>query len=117
MSDRDPQDDRELRAHAKRLLDQSVEDLDRTTTLRLQRVRVAALSAGVVPRWKLAWGGGLAVMAVIALAILFWTKQPAKENHHGPFLEDMELVISAENVELAQDLEFYHWLVDADQTG
>jgi hypothetical protein len=117
MSDRDLQDDRELRARAKRLLDQSVEDLDRTVTLRLQRARVAALSTGVVPRWRWVWGGGLAVTAVMALAILFWTKQPAKKNHHGPFLEDMELVMSAENVELAEDLEFYHWLVDADQTG
>ncbi len=98
MPDRDPQDDRELQARAKRLLDQSVEELDRATTLRLQRARGAALSAGIAPRWTWAWSGGLAVMAVLALAMLFWTKQPAKENHHGPFLEDMELVISAENV-------------------
>ena len=54
---------------------------------------------------------------VAALTLLLWTKQPVPDHHHSPLLEDMELVMSAENVELAQDLEFYHWLADADTTS
>jgi hypothetical protein len=46
-----------------------------------------------------------------------WTKQPLSEHHPTPLIEDIDLVLSAENVELADDLEFFHWLADADTTG
>src|SRR5262245_31554738 len=101
------QDDADLVARARQTLDRSVEELDHATVLRLQRVRNAALSAGSSPPWKWAWRGGLALATIAALAVLLWTKQPAQDQHHAPLLEDMELVISAENVELAEDLEFY----------
>jgi hypothetical protein len=32
-------------------------------------------------------------------------------------LEDFELVTSVEDVELAEDLDFYHWLADDDAAG
>lgn len=115
--DQDTSDEARLGARAKQVLDRSVEELDRATMLRLQRARVAALSAGTAPRWRWAWGSGLAMATVAALAVILWFRQPAQDQHHAPLLEVMELVMSAENVELAQDLEFFDWLADADQTG
>ncbi len=106
-----------LIVRTKQLLDQSVGDLDSATTHRLQRARLAALEAKPARGWRMVWASGFAMASVAALAIIMWTKQPLPENHHAPLLEDMDLVISIENVELAEDLEFYHWLADADTMG
>lgn len=114
--DLDPGDER-LAARAKQVLDRSVADLDATTALRLQRARVAALAANPAHRWWMIWASGLAMAVVGALAITLWTKQPMQENQQPQFFEDLDLVLSAENVELAEDLEFYHWLADVDATG
>jgi Protein of unknown function (DUF3619) len=111
-----PGDDRMI-ARAKRLLDQSVADLDPSTARRLQRARVAALEGKQsLRRWKI-WASGVAMAGVGALAVMLWMKQSLPENHHAPLFEDIDLVLSAENVELAENLEFYHWLADVDTTG
>jgi len=102
---------------AKVVLDQRVLDLDRETVLRLQRARVDALSGETTRRWIWAWTSTVAIGVVAVLAVVLWMKQPSQENHHSPVFEDMELMMSAENVELAEDFEFYHWLADADTTG
>ena len=84
---------------------------------RAQACRVASSISFAARPWRLLWAGGLATVSVAALALVLWVKQPALENHHAPVLEDMDLVLSAENVELAEDLEFYHWLAGDDVTG
>lgn len=117
QTDLDPQDQRFVQ-QAKRSLDQSVSELDHATALRVQRARLQALDAA--PRrkpWQV-WAGGLAVASMAALTMVLWFKQPVDENHrHGPLLDDLELVTSVENVELAEDLEFYDWLADATTTS
>jgi hypothetical protein len=109
--------DEQVTARAKQLLDKSVADLDPATVHRLQRARLAALEAKPARGRWMVWAGGLAVIAVAALTVTFWTKQPLPEHHISPLVEDIDLVLSAENVELADDLEFYHWLADVDTTG
>ena len=109
--------DDHLMARAKQLLDQSVADLDPATVYRLQRARLAALEAKPAPGSWMIWAGGLAMVAVAVLTVTLWTKQPPPEHHVSPLVEDIDLVLSAENVELADDLEFYHWLADVDTTG
>lgn len=110
-------DDERFVAGAKRLLDHSVEELDATITRRLQYARVQALDARPVRnRWAI-WAGGLAMAAVGAFSFSMWLMQPVPERPHTPALDDIELITSAENVDLAEDLEFYHWLADADTTG
>ncbi|HEU4686684.1 MAG TPA: hypothetical protein VFS39_19410 [Nitrospira sp.] len=117
MSESLTPDDAEVTARARRLLDRSVEEMDQATILRLQRVRRSILSPEPAKSWQWSWAGGLAMAVIGLLAVLMWTDLRQKDNHHAPLLEDMELVLSPENVELAEDLEFYHWLADADQTG
>ncbi len=112
----EPGDER-IAVRAKQVLDRSVADLDVTTTLRLQRARLAALEAKPVYRRWMVWASGLAMVAVGSLTIMLWTTQPIKENQQPQFFEDLDLVLSAENAELAEDLEFYHWLADVDATG
>lgn len=102
-----------LAAAAKRLLDQSVQDLDPKTVLLVQRARLHALHHTSRRRPWLAWAGGAALASIAALALTMWISQPAVVNHsHLPLLEDLELMQSPENIELSEDLEFYDWLVD-----
>lgn len=115
-ADLEPGDER-LAIRAKQVLDRSAVDLDATTTMRLQRARLAALEAKPAHRWWMIWASGLTMAALGALAITLWTKQPIQENQQPQFFEDLDLVLSVENVELAEDLEFYHWLADVDATG
>lgn len=110
-------DEERFIARAKQVLDHTVEGVDHPTVLRLQHARVAACEGRPARPWRLLWAGGLATVSVAALALVLWVKQPALETHHAPVLEDMDLVLSAENVELAEDFEFYHWLADDDVTG
>lgn len=117
MSTEIQQDDERFIARAKQLLDQSVAGIDHPTTLRLQRARRAACESGPARGWWIVWAGGLAMTSLAALTVMLWTKQPALETHHAPVLEDMDLIMSAENIELAEDLEFYHWLADDDAKG
>lgn len=105
-------------AEAKRALDRSVADLDRETTVRLQRARLRALEASPArPRWTV-WAGGFVVASVALLALLWWDgsldlarRQPLS------MLEDLELVTSTENLELSDNLEFYGWLAEGTTTG
>jgi hypothetical protein len=109
--------DEQLTAYAKRLLDGSTGDLDPATVHRLQRARLMALEAKPARHWRVALAGGFGMAAVVAFIVILWTNQPVQEHHVAPLVEDIDLVLSAENVELADDLDFYHWLADVDTTG
>lgn len=111
------QDDRAFALRAKRVLDGTVQEMDQPIALRLQRGRLAVLESK--PRrsvWSV-WASGFAVASVAALALYLWGPQPISQQHAGVPLDDFELVTSVENVELAEDLEFFHWLADDDTTG
>lgn len=110
-------DEREWISRAKVALDRTVSDLDQPTVLRLQRGRLAALAASSGrPAW-IPWATGFAVVSVAALTVFLWMRQPAPQPHAAVSLDDVELVTSVENVELAEDLEFFHWLAGDDTTG
>lgn len=98
---------------AKRLLDQSVHDLDQNTIFRVQRARLNALGSAPSRRPWLRWAGGMALASMVALAITLWIWPSVGGNQsHLPLLEDLELMQSSENIELSEDLEFYDWLAD-----
>ncbi len=117
MSERsDPQPD-PLAQAAKRLLDQSVQDLDRKTVLLVQRARLNVLDHASPRRPWLRWAGGAVLASVAALALTLWMWPSTGGNHsHLPLLEDLELMQSSENIELSEDLEFYDWLADGTTT-
>lgn len=108
-----PQSD-PLAAAAKRLLDESVRDLDQKAVLSVQRARLNALDRASSPRPWLRWAGGVALASVMALALTLWIWPSVEGNHsHLPLLEDLELMQSPENIELSEDFEFYDWLADS----
>ncbi len=106
-----------LAASAKRLLDQSVRDLDQPTTLLIQRARLNVLEHGSLRRPWLRWAGGMVLASVVALSLTLWIWPSTGGNHsHLPLFEDLELMQSSENIELSEDLEFYDWLADGPAT-
>ena len=117
MSGEFQQGDRAFINQVKRVLDRSLDDVDSVTAGRLQRARQSALSHRARPIWWVGWVSGASLASIAVLALTLWVKQPAPEHHLAVPLEDVELVTSVENVELAEDLDFYHWLADDDATG
>lgn len=104
----------QLASAAKRLLDESVRDLDQKTVLSVQRARLNALDRAPSKRPWLRWAGGMALASVMALALMLWVWPSFEGNHsHLPLLEDLELMQSSENIELSEDFEFYDWLANS----
>jgi hypothetical protein len=97
---------------ARALLDASSESLDPATRARLRAGRAAALApqAGLPARWTWWPAGGLALASVAILSWTLWL-HPAV-NHLPAGLEQLELLTSADNLELYSDLDFYQWLGD-----
>ena len=103
-------------ASGKALLDESVRDLDADVVARLRQARYRALKAKPRPFFWLLPASGLAAASVAVLAVSLWLYQPARPVPvHS--VEDIEILTSAENLELFDDLEFYGWLAERDRTG
>jgi hypothetical protein len=117
MSGEGQERDRAFIEQVKRVLDRSLDDVDPVTAWRLQRARQSALSHGARPIWWVGWVSSAALASIAILALMLWVRQPGPEHHAAVPLEDFELVTSVENVELAEDLDFYHWLADDDANG
>ncbi|ULA62730.1 MAG: hypothetical protein LZF86_50110 [Nitrospira sp.] len=117
MSQDLPRDDREFVQQAKEVLDRAVGEVDHAAVLRLQQGRLAALDARARRfSWR-PWASGLAIASLAALAVLLWMQPAPPLQQAAVPLDDFELVTSVENVELAEDLEFFHWLAGDDQAG
>jgi len=103
-------------AKAKSVLEESAQDLNGEVERRLRQTRYRALEVRPRPfRW-LVPASGFAAVSVVALAISLWWAQPSR---HAPVqnVEDLEILASGENLELFDDLEFYHWLAEQHPGG
>ncbi len=124
------QDDR-LIERIRRRLDESVAELDEATLSRLAQARQRALSAEPghsrrARRWirSLAvrpasdWlvpAGALASVVATVLALALTVSEP--ENGLARQVEDLDLLSAGEELELYENLEFYQWLDEREQTG
>ena len=106
MNDRDDQD---LLGFAKQHLDQSVENLAPDTVNRLRTARSEALQGRQkdVPWVWPAFGFATACLMVFSLTL--WWNDSASERIF-PALEDLDLLASAEPLDLYEELDFYDWL-------
>jgi hypothetical protein len=103
-------------AASKAILDESIHELDGQVLARLRQARSRALEAKPRPFFWLLPAGGFAAASVVILAAALWFFQPAKPAPmHG--VEDLDILTSAENLELYDDLDFYHWLTEHDNAG
>jgi hypothetical protein len=102
---------------ARNELDQSCERMDGETLSRLNSIRHAALEHGNKSPGKvfLAPFGGLVTACVLVLVVsVFYPGQPDIPVQiipdSGTAIEDLDILTSAESLELFENLEFYQWL-------
>ncbi len=110
----------------------SADGLDAATRSKLNRIRQAAIEGRQARSWSLMNWLPVAAAATLAVAVILLVSRPdsgliddqsglAQQdaiNATEPFisddassaLEDLELLASAESIELYEDLEFYQWL-------
>jgi hypothetical protein len=130
MIDKSRDLDAQLVAHIRRRLDEDVEGLDDATLSRLERARRLALTAAVGPRrrgWRpgrlsqrpagdwLVPAGAFASIVATAVALSLLVAEPGNGGAHAE--ADLELLTAGEELELYENLEFYQWLRDREQTG
>jgi len=114
----------------RRRLDEDVARLDSATLSRLEQARRQALAAAAQPRrpwWRITWlasrpaGDWLvpagAFASVVATAIAFTLMVAEPGNELAREVDNLELFTAGEELELYENLEFYQWLEDREQTG
>ena len=108
--------EQKLVSFAKQTLDHSIQSLDSHTLSRLQSARKTARSANAE---TLSWGQPawtVAAAALVIFTIAVWSTDSPEITAPLPF-EDVDILASADGWELYEDLEFYSWLAEDDQTG
>lgn len=114
-----PKDEDPLISQVKDQLDQSVERLDTEVVARLRRARYEALHSQPKPLpwlWPLS---GLATACTALLVIALWWQVPEKPVSNGTaqIIEDVEVLMAADQLEFYEDLEFYGWLAESDRAS
>ena len=122
-------EDQALLQHVKNVLNASIETLDDTTRSRLRAARALALNAApqrgqaqaqspsASHPTRRAWLWPAGGMALACATLLTWMVGFHTMETHVPDLglEQLELLSSADGLELYTDLDFYQWLAgDAD---
>ncbi len=95
---------------AKKLLDESVADMDSRTLSRLAGARNAALRGRTEKAafWRPL---PLAAMAVsVSALILFISFSPSRQESGEMLVADLGLLTAEDSVEFFEDMEFYEWL-------
>jgi len=114
----EPRNEEELARQAKALFDESVDRLDAATLSRLNQGRHEALAelertkpVGQWARWMPATG----VAAAAVVAVVMWQGTPTEGPLPAPdSATDFEILLSEDNLEMLEDLEFYSWIEPAD---
>ena len=110
MNESNDKIDERIAADAKQAFDQSVDGLDAATLSRLNRARQAALEELAQPNrsWQ-QWMPATGLAAVVLLAV-FAFRGPAEIDVINAPATDLEILLSEENIEMLEELEFYSWL-------
>ena len=97
-------------AEAKAALDEHARQLDGVTQIRLSAARRRALAGGpALPRWPLP----AALAAALLASLMVWHFTTPGLPEMMAEAEDLELLMSEEDIEFYEDMEFYQWLADA----
>lgn len=112
----DPATVRRLRAQ----LDQGAQRLNVYTVQKLAQARMAAVNGERVPRtvpswWLPALGAGVAAALVVAVTLQVVRAPDTVVADAAAF--DLELLTSHDDLELYQELEFYAWLDDENESS
>ena len=116
QNDKNNFDEQAFLEKARNELDHSCERMDGETQSRLNSIRHAALEHGSKSsRVFLAPFGGLITACVLVFVVsVFYPGQPdvpvQGTSDSGMAIEDLDILTSAESLELFENLEFYQWL-------
>ncbi|MDY6984100.1 MAG: hypothetical protein SV422_13530 [Pseudomonadota bacterium] len=103
-------------AGIRRELDRSCNALDAHTLSRLNRIRHEALarreSRGT--RMLLPFGGFVTACVLVLTVSLYMPGTAPNGEAAVPPLEDIDLLVSADSLDLYEDYEFYEWLASAE---
>ncbi len=105
-------DDERFADQAKELFDDSVERLDAATLSQLNQRRQAALAEVANKDSRVHWGRWLPAAGVTAAAVVavVMMQGPAVVGPEVDEATDFEILLSEDNLEMIEDLEFYAWL-------
>ncbi len=105
-------DDERFTEQAKELFDDSVERLDAATLSQLNQRRQAALAEVASKDSRVLWGRWLPAAGVTAAAVVAVVMLQGQPDVGPPVDEaaDFEILLSEDNLEMIEDLEFYAWL-------
>ena len=101
-------DDKQFVDTAKKLFDESVEQLDAATLSRLNRGRHEALAhAASAPTW-LRWAPAAGIAAAAALAVVLIQGPTVEPGFDVPAsVTDFEILLDEDAIEMFEDLEFF----------
>ena len=102
---------------AKALFDTSVEELDAATLSTLNRGRHRALDELRSPRpdW-MRWAPAAGVTAAVVLAVMIALPGQQDVDEMPTSVTDMEILLGEESLEMLEDLEFYAWIDELEQS-
>jgi hypothetical protein len=95
---------------AKALLDDSADNLDAATLSRLNRARQAALATRRKGPSRWAWSAALAGAAAAVFAVATGLHQRAAAPAASLQPADIDVLTSDDDLDLAENLDFYAWL-------
>ncbi len=104
--------DNDFLDYARKQLNEGAESLDPETRAKLAAMRNRALETQAEKSWFPDWAS-LPVMGLLTAAlflVIVYAKPASTPVDSG--LEDLEILASAERLELYEDLEFYDWLAN-----
>jgi len=109
MSDNNDRFNRDVR----RILNESLEDLDGPTLARLNQARQRALAARSGRKARLViWGSIPAAGLVVLLLLLFRSVTPIPQIA-APEISDLQIMTATESLDFYQeDMEFYEWMTE-----
>ncbi len=117
--------DEALERRTREVFEDSVARLDEDTRSRLREARraaVAALEARRRPAWQ-GWAPVAMAASALLVAVLLWrapgeAPQPVAHSGSTEAMDALEIVAAGDDLDLvAEDLEFYAWLEQADFDG
>ncbi|MFQ5518564.1 MAG: hypothetical protein ACE5E3_01045 [Mariprofundus sp.] len=97
------------------ILDETVENMDGATRMRLSAMRRAALASKEKPR---SWLLPSSLVTALAVLMLIWmVPQQQDNNGFDTPMEDIDLLASDVDLDLLDEVEFYQWLEDSNHAG
>jgi hypothetical protein len=104
----------ELNTNIRQNLDESVDALDANTLSKIRQIRAQAVEKAEVrhvnwpPNRQGFLVGSLVTACIMVFAVIILLKSPTPMQTVP--IDDIELISSADSLELFEDLEFYEWL-------